>query len=130
MQILIYPAAEAVPTLGLVTFGAEGISGVIADSARYRSTESLPPFFTARVSVDRMLLEGNIQVQVKNIIIALFDTPAAELALPACRYGKCAKTLSPVKRRVARIILAIEPCYIIEAGAHRTYNRVSPARTQ
>lgn len=65
MQILIYPAAEAVPTLGLVTFGAEGISGVIADSARYRSTESLPPFFTARVSVDRMLLEGNIQVQVK-----------------------------------------------------------------
>ena len=85
MQILIYPAAEAVPTLGLVTFGAEGISGIIADSARYRSTESLPPFFTARVSVDRMLLEGNIQVQVKNIIIALFDTPAAELALPACR---------------------------------------------
>lgn len=67
MQILIYPAAEAIPTLGLVTFGAEGISSIIADSARYRGTKSLPPFITARVSVDRMPLEGNIQVQIKRL---------------------------------------------------------------
>lgn len=58
MQILIYPAAEAVPTLGLVTFGSEGITGVIADSARYRGTESLPPFFTAREALTECRWKG------------------------------------------------------------------------
>lgn len=35
MQILIYPAAEAVPTSRSGHVHAEGISGVIADSACY-----------------------------------------------------------------------------------------------